>query len=367
MIAKPPNQIGHELGVKYVLVGSVRRDGDRVRVDCQLVDSATGEQLWAERYDRELNQIFDIQDDMSGRIVSALAQKLAIDLVAEHRQRTTDVGAYDAYLKGFSYLHKLTPEHTAQAVRLFKTAIALDADFSRAHAALAATYLLATRSLWYKALGFRSEFDTEALAIKEADLAMRDPSALAFTVRAALSYREGLYDKAFKDLAEAQAREPNDPEIFAQLGTLHVKIGQPEAAILDFRTAWSLDPNQPADEALLGVAEFARNHFNESARLIEAAYASNSENATYLDHLIAAYALIGRTDRARGWLGTMNELRAKAGIEPYTLFVASKSQFYDKDCDLFRLREGLRLAGVPAGPDPTPPIKGANCVLTPAE
>ena len=363
---KVPSQIGTELSVKYVLTGSVRKEGDRVRVNCQLVDSATGGELWAERYDRELNGIFDIQDDISARIVSALATKLDVKPVAERGQRPADVQAYDVYLKGYSYLHKSTPEDTAEAVTLFKSAIAIDPNFSRAHAALAAAYLLATRSLWHKYLGLQSEYDSEALAIKEVDLAMRDPSALAFTVRAAINYREGLYDKSFKDLANAEALEPNDPEVFAQLGRLYVKIGQPDAAILDFRTAWSLDPNQPTHEALLGVAEFARNHFKESARLIEAAYERNTEDATYLDHLIAAYALEGRVDRARAWLSTMIDLRAKAGVEPYTLYVASKSQFYDKDCDLFRLREGLQLAGVPAGPDPEPPIKGANCVLTPA-
>jgi TolB-like protein len=133
-------QVAEELGVRYVLEGSVRRAADRVRINTQLIDATSGGHLWAERYDGNIGDIFDLQDKIAQKIVAALALKLTVG-EQEHvvRKETENIVAYDAFLKGWEHYRRFTPDDFAKAYSFFKKALDSDPDYGRAHAALART------------------------------------------------------------------------------------------------------------------------------------------------------------------------------------------------------------------------------------
>jgi TolB-like protein len=355
--------IGRELGVRYVLRGSVRRSVDKVRINAQLLDAETGMNLWANRYDGNLKDVFLIQDDIGRQIVAALAARLLDVRPTNPAVGTRNINAYDLYLRAWSDLHEPTPWGTASAVSLLNKAIALDPNYARAHAAIAWAYLMAFRFTWHQSLGIESRYYALDLAARHVEQAMQNPNALAYRIRAELNYREGRYDEVAKDIARARALDPNNAAAIALLGRVRVKSGIADEAMGLFREAIRLDPNKHLYVAWMGVAEFARGNLAESARLIEQAVSRNLTDHYHLNVLIAAHALLGNLDRARSRLATMNALRSQIGLRPYTRFAASYSIHFDQECDLFRLREGLRLAGVPAGPETDPPITGKGCDL----
>ena len=355
------HEIAQALAVRYVLEGSVRRDGQRIRVNAQLVDAANDAHVWADRYDRRLDDIFDIQDDITNRIVSALALRLVGETVPSYPERSRNVRAYDLYMDAISRLHKVTLGDTVQAITLLKRAKQMDPDFARADAGLAWAYLLVMRNNWQREVGLNSIFDAQTLATQHVELALRHPSALAYRVGAELNFREGLYEKVSEDIGRARALEPNDADAIALLGRLRVKMGEARTALEPLRQAIRLDPNQPLFEAWLGVAEFALGNYAEAATFLAQAFDRAPEDYTNLDHLVAADAYLGRLEPATTTFTKLNSLRAQVGAEPYTLFLASKSAHYGNDCDLARLIEGLKRAGVPAGPPIQPPLDITNC------
>jgi len=136
-----PRKVAEDLGVRYILEGSVRRAGDQVRINAQLIDATTGGHLWAERYDGGLSDVFALQDRVTGNIVEALAISLKPDEIAKSgRAETSNQEAYDAFLRGWAYYRQYTPRDVTRAIPHFERAIAVDPDYSRAYAALASIY-----------------------------------------------------------------------------------------------------------------------------------------------------------------------------------------------------------------------------------
>jgi len=147
-------QVAQELGVRYVLEGSVRKASDQVRINAQLIDAGTGHHLWAERYDGKMDDIFALQDKINQKIVAALAVKLTVN---EQEQsvikETNSIAAYDAFLQGWELYLRQTPDDFAKALPLFEKSIALDPNYGRAYAALALTYLEASGYGWIWSMG----------------------------------------------------------------------------------------------------------------------------------------------------------------------------------------------------------------------
>ncbi len=362
----PIKQIGRDLGIKYVLEGSVRKAGSKMRVSAQLIDVETLGHVWAARYDRDYRDTFAIQDEITRKIVDALLVELT---VAEQKSRmvrgTVDIEAYDSFLKGLAHLRRTTPEDMAKSAEYFGQVLAVDAASTRAHAAMAAIYLMVRRYHWHRSIGLKSPYDAEALAFEHIRKSMRAPSSLAYRVRAEMYYLEGRYGEALTDLDRALALDSNDPESHALLGRVHTAMGEAASAIAPVQRAMRLDPNFRGKYlAVLGIAEFALGHFDKAAALLETTLELNPENHIQLVHLTAAYGHLGRNRDARETLRVMNALRAKAGIGPYKLFIAGKAH-YDNECDVFRLVQGLKKAGVPQGPQSEPSIDGTRCGAPP--
>jgi adenylate cyclase len=254
--------ISREMGVRYVLEGSVRKADNQVRITTQLIDATTGHHLWAERYDRELKDIFALQDELTRRIVGALQVKLTMSEQGRFGRVPTDnLEAYDTYLRGLEYDHRFTQEATVQARQMFEQAIVLDPQFALAYTALGSTYLRAW--LW----GWSA-----------------DPQIL---------------DQA-SDLAEkARALDDTLPEAHAVLGLTYTYKGQPEQGLVAGERAIALDPN--CAWCHLGLAEILllAGQPAEALGLVEKPMRLDPESAAfYAFHSGWAYRLLGRYEEA---------------------------------------------------------------------
>ncbi len=193
-------QVANELNVKYVLEGSIQRADDRVRIRAQLIDGATDHHLWAESYDAVMENIFDLQDEISQKIAEVLAVKLTVrEQNRFANKETTNIEAYDAFVKGWEHLHRETPDDLVQAISSFKQAIELDPMYSRAQAGLAWTYLLSS-SLRFEWQEFVNKHDQSRLmARKHLELAMRNPTSTAHLVASKMALHRRRYAKYRQD------------------------------------------------------------------------------------------------------------------------------------------------------------------------
>ena len=211
-------QVAKDLGVRYVLEGSVRREGDTVRINAQLIDALGGQHLWAERYDGSIQDVFALQDRVIGQIVAALAVKLTHDeRTSVEFVGTRNPQAYDAVLRGWAHYRLGPEEETNKAIALFEHAIALDPEYGRAHAALAAASWRIVQSTWESTTegGYQRAFDRMQVALAKA---MRQPNALAHAVSGEVFSKQGRYKEAFTEIGRAMALAPNDSDNSSQQG-----------------------------------------------------------------------------------------------------------------------------------------------------
>lgn len=234
-----PEQIGKELGVRYVLAGSVRKADNRVRITAQLVDTTTNSSLWAERYDRLWQDIFALQDEITGKIVAALQVQIA----PEEQKRlkripTNNLEAYDFFLRGWSLYGQMTEETTLQARQLFEQAIRLDPQYADAYAALAVTYLLEWTWQWQQT----PQTLEQALTLAQHATSLNDTLASAQMVLGNVFLWKKEYDRAIAATEKAITLDPNDAEGYATLGEIFTWIGKPDEAIEWIQKAIRLNP-----------------------------------------------------------------------------------------------------------------------------
>jgi eukaryotic-like serine/threonine-protein kinase len=235
--------VGKELGVNYVLEGSVQRFGDRVRLNAQLIDVATGYHLWADRYDREMKDLFVLQDDISGNILAAL--KLTLTAAASERSRaapTQNLDAYDAYLRAMHLYHSAEDGEPDQAIPLFEKAIALDPRFALAHAGLALAYRdrLFNRDP-------RKEWEEKALVEIETALSLDPNLAEAYSARGQLAwtrFNNYPHERAVRDYRRAIGLNPNLAEAHLWLAVVYWHVGLFEKALEAATVGGRLDPGE---------------------------------------------------------------------------------------------------------------------------
>jgi TolB-like protein/class 3 adenylate cyclase len=202
-------QVAEELGVRYVLEGSVRRAGDRVRINAQLIDATTGGHVWAERYDRSLADIFALQDQVTQKVVKALEVHLTADDVERQAGKETEIlEAYDALLRAMEHLRAYTKEDQAIAIANLKKAIELDPNYARAHAVLALSYWDTWSNAWQAVLEMSSE-DVLKKAKHHLEEAMKDPTPFAYFLHATMLSDEGRFDEAITEAEKLLALDPN--------------------------------------------------------------------------------------------------------------------------------------------------------------
>ena len=297
-------QVAEELGVRYVLEGSVRRADNQVRINAQLIDATTGHHLWAKRYDGKMGDVFALQDKITRKIVTALAVKLTV-AEQEHvaRKETDNIEAYDAFLKGWEHYRRLNPDDLAKAVSYFKKAIELEPNYGRANAALALTYYQAFFKGWHLSLAVSNE-EASLWARQYLQMAMKKPTSISHALASDIKLRQRLHQEAIAEAEQAIALDPSDPYANSIMAKALIMSGRPEASIAFVKRSMRLDPHNPAGYLnLLGLAHFAMGQLEEAVALMERAITLNPEAsagslAGWVDVLAAAYGLLGRDQEA---------------------------------------------------------------------
>jgi TolB-like protein len=347
-------QIGCELGVSYVLEGSVRRVGRRVRVTAQLIQVADQTHLWAESYDCELGNILALQND----VACAIADEIRIKLRPQERARLGKVRpvnpeAYEAYLKGRYFWNKRTKEALEKSVPCFERAIEKDPDYASAYAGLADSYCLLANTA-YGALPPKEAFSKARVATLKAleidktlaeahaslaqlDLYEFDWLAAERELRRSIELNPGfavahhwyaLYLSAkgrFKEaLAEANRAYGLDPLsviINRDLGLIYYYARQPDRAIEQYRKTLELDPNFALAHQALGRAYLEMGMHTKGVEEIQLAVRLSGESVGMLAALAHAYGLAGKTEKARGILGDLTERSRRSYVPPTSIAV----------------------------------------------
>ena len=334
-------QVARELGVNHILEGSVRKSGNRVRINVQLIDANTGRHLWAERFDRDLVDVFALQDEVTQRIVSALAVKLT----KTEEQRLSGVAdanpeAYDMLLRGLEQLRRFTRETNAEARKYFEKAVALDPGYVRALADVALTLSLDVEFGWTD--DAQGDLARGLEILKKAE-ALDDRLRQVYFSKSAL-YR---YMKRYEDSVAAAKRsleiDPNYADGYAQLANTLVSAGRHEESITAIRQAMRLSPRHAYFYIwILGHAYFHLERYEEAVVEFKKVLQKNPEFELARRALAAAYGHLGREDDA-AW-----EREEVLVVEPgFTLARARQISFYKRESDLDRYIEGLRKAGFP--------------------
>jgi len=341
-------QVAEELGVRYVLEGSVRRAGEQVRINAQLIDAKKGHHLWAERYDGGIEDIFALQDRITHKIVSALAVKLTgseKELIA--KKGTGNVAAYDAFLRGWGHYLRLTPEDFAKAADSFKKAIELDPNYGRAYAALSAVYWDASlMPALLKGLGV-SWHEARARTIQYLEKATEGPITHSVKSQRYLWRRQ--HQEAISEMERALALDPNDPVSLDNMGNALIYAGRPMEAVEFLKKGMRFDPHNPSRYlAGLGRAHFCMGELEEAVGLYEKAMRLNPENAPWAwgGCLGAYYALLGRDQEARDAIETVKKEKFDVPGTFNLRYIMNSAPYKDRTV-AEQLVEGLLKAGVP--------------------
>jgi len=345
-------QVAEELGVRYVLEGSVRRADDRVRINTQLIDATTGGHLWAERYDGKMVDVFTLQDKITQKIVTALAVKLTPgEQQYVVRKETENTVAYDTLLKGWEHYRRFTPDDFAKALSYFEKAIELDPNYGQAHAALAQTYWRGSELGWRWQMGLGVGWSEGRLLARQClQTAMNNPTSLAHQVASAMNLYRRQYEEAITEAKRAIALDPNDHRAHWIMAWVLIYAGSPEDAVEFAKTAMRLDPHYAAPNLfLLGLAYFAMGQLEEAVNMFERALTHNPELRGLSAPLAAAYAHLARDEEARlALINYTNEwswwLRS-----PNLLLVMQFFPFKDLEV-ANHLADGLLKVGLPGQP-----------------
>ena len=338
-------QIGRELGVRYVLEGSVQRSSSQVRINTQLVDAETGAHLWAERFDRDIGDLFALQNEITARIARELQSQLAI---AEARRPTNNPDALDYMLRGRAVLTRpVSKENSAEAVALFETALALDPQAVDAAAWLAV-------ALTVRVLDELSDLPNDDLHRAERlvaqALAMSPNSALAHYAKGQVLRAQSRCRDAIPEYERAIALDRSRVPAYAHVGWCKFLTGSVDDALPYFEQAIRLSPQGPGVAlwyGRVGVIQLLLSHTDNAIAWLEKANSENARLAFVHAFLAAGYALKGEIDRSRAELAEAQRLSNAYA----SLVGVQKSIWYD-DPKIRALAEktyfvGLRRAGMP--------------------
>jgi TolB-like protein/class 3 adenylate cyclase/Flp pilus assembly protein TadD len=332
-------QVGRELGVRYVLEGSVRKSANRVRITGQLIEASTGTHIWADRFDGDLDDIFELQDQITSSVIAGIAPSLEIAEMERAKRKTGNLQAYDYYLRSLAAAYRFTEEGTVEALTLARKAVALDPDFALGHATIAIVINTRRAFGWVVA---REREEAEHAVRRALDLDSQDARVLAFCGQT-LVVVFGRAEEAAAHLAEAVKIDPNYALGWMYLGRARIALGDPETAIGDLERALRLSPIDMLKWyplQLMARAHILCDRYEEALPFAEAALRLRPNNWGALVEKVVANVLAGHPDASREALATFQknqpEIRASTyrhnGLPP---------------AGLLKYQEALRLAGLP--------------------
>jgi len=336
-------RVGRELGVRYVLEGSVRKSGDRVRITGQLIDTSTGAHLWADRFDGSIEDIFDLQDQVTAKVVSAIAPKLEqAEIERVRRKPTESLDAYDCYLRGLASLHQWTRESSDDALRYFYRSIELDPGFAAAYGMAAWCFVWRKVNGWFDRT--KDVAEAERLARRAVELGPDDAVALSGGGYTLIFVVHDLDDGA-AFIERALALNPNLSWAVHSSGWTKAFLGDPDAAIKHLTNAIRLSPLDPLTfraQGGIAFAHFLAGHYNEAITWAEAALRERPNYLAAIRELAAANALADRMPEAQKAMAHLRKIDPTMRVSNVKDWVPLR-----RADDLKRLEEGLRMAGLP--------------------
>jgi TolB-like protein/class 3 adenylate cyclase/tetratricopeptide (TPR) repeat protein len=334
-------EVSKNLGVRYVLEGSVRKSGNRVRATAQLVDAKTGGHLWAERFDRDLTDIFAVQDDVTKQIVAALALNLREDdrlrLMTEH---TDNLEAYDLFLRGRELYYLQSKESNSQARELFQRAAELDPRFVPAVFFVSATHILDYMNGWSAS---PSQSLEEARRTARLALALDDRYPPAHLALGSYNLMSRQHDAAIREIETAISLDPNYAQAHNELGLILHYAGRSDEALPHFDRAMALNPYFPGHWLHFpALATYQLGRYETAVAILKRRILRNPDTDASRVLLAASYGQLGLIDEARStW-------REVFRVSPnYSLEHRREVLPYKNPEDFERIVEGLRKAGLP--------------------
>jgi adenylate cyclase len=334
------NQIAEELGVRYVLEGSIQRSNDSLRITVQLIDAIAGHHIWAENYDRKLKDIFSLQDEIAMQIMAELQVNIAYQSLGRSSSiQTKNLKAYEKFLKGAERLFRRTEEDTLHARKIFKEAIALDPEYGAPYVMLGYTYL---DDIWYWRTKDRAKTlqKAEQLAQKAVELTGQDDFNLRLLSSIFMLRRQ--YDKAIIEIQKAIELSPNSAQAYFIYGMVLRFSGRNYEAIPIFKKAIRLNPVTPIEYLnMLAWAYFHTEQYEEAIPLWNKTIELNPDYLFAYQGLTGAYQMSGDEIKARESAAEILRIKPTYSMEMVKKFTI-------KDIERKkRVLEAYRKAGIP--------------------
>jgi TolB-like protein/Flp pilus assembly protein TadD len=337
-------RVGRELGVRYVLEGSVRKVGDRIRITGQLVDAATGNDIWADRYDSTLDDIFELQDRVTMSVIGAIAPQLErAEIARAQRKPTESLQAYDYYLRALASTYRFTREANIEALKLTQTANNLDPDFA-APFALGANLLGQRWAFGWSSGGAEDATEARRLAKRAIELDKDDPTVLTLA-GGILAIFVGEVEEGAALLTRAISLDPNLAAARIWSGWVQLYLGDGEAAIEQFQIGLRMSPLDPriyVAQTGMASAHFSAGRYEDGSLWAKIAVQQNPNYVVAHRVLTACHAMAGRVEEARQACAVARQ------IEPSQRISAVIERWHFRRPNYLQLyAEALRIAGKP--------------------
>jgi adenylate cyclase len=325
--AANPQQVGRELGVRHVLEGSVRKAANRVRITGQLIDTRTGDHVWAERYDRDLDDVFAVQDEITSEIVTVLDIRLAHGERARIlRQSLKNPEARDCYYQARQLFWAHPSGEVEAARRLFDRVIELEPDSPVGYVGKASTFVQEARQAWSEARQQTTELAGE-LVRKALELDESHPGAHALLAFVQLHNRE--HEQALAEAERAEALSPNDPDTLVLCALVRLYSGNAEGAIADVKKAMRLCPICPPSYfTILGVANRTAGQYEEAVVAAEEGVRRNPTNATAYFVLLTSMCALERYEEARRVANQLRDVNPKFSLTAWAEALPYRDRSY---------------------------------------
>jgi tetratricopeptide (TPR) repeat protein len=338
-------QVGRELGVRYVVEGSVRKAGNRVRISGQLIDAAAGTHLWADRFDCQLDDIFDLQDRVTSSVIGAIAPQLErAEIERAKRKPTESLQAYDYYLRGLSGIYRFTREENIEALKLAQIASVIDPEFAAAYALGVRCYIQRKAFGWRIDTAAQEIVEARRLARRAIELDKDDPSVLALA-GAALAYVVREVEEGAALVSRAITLDPNLVTARYWSGWTHLYVGDVDAAAEQFQVVLRLSPLDPRivmAQAGLAYAHFFAGRYDEASTWATAAARQQPDHLGAQRIIMACHAMSGRVEAAREICARLMQLNPALRIS----LIRDRTEFRRAQ-DIERLEQAFRIAGMP--------------------
>jgi adenylate cyclase len=333
-------QVAEELGVRYVLEGSVKKGGDKVRITAQLIDALNGHHLWAKRYDRNLSDIFAVQDELTKEIITAMQVKLTEgEQVKAAAKGTNNLEAYLKYLQASELINRINPQSNALAKQLAEEALALDPEYAWAYYALARTYTL---DVWLGTSKSPKQSIAKAMESLQKAIALDDTFAEGYSRLGFLYSMTRQHDKGITEAEKAVALSPNSAIAHLYLGKTLFFAGRAEESIPEYKIAIRLNPIPPNLYSWsLGMSYGYTGQYEEAIAWCEKAVSQQPDDLLARMMMTVVYSFSGRDEQARAEAAEVLRIQPK-----FSLKKLEKKLTYKEKKDRERFLDALRKAGL---------------------